>query len=185
MKRFFREEAGYTLVEILITTMILVLALGGAYSLFSGGVRSYKIGEARMDVQQNVRTAVAQVAREVKSAKQVRDMQTTIDSVLYSSANSSNLFLQMSDGSVVIYYYYAPAGSSLEQKELRRAVRNFGALSFTGVTAVAYNLSSVQFMYDKTPITASRVITIKIEGSGEDGRKYNLETKSSIRVPTT
>ncbi|MFZ5688134.1 MAG: PilW family protein [Bacillota bacterium] len=178
-----RNNHGFTLVEVLVASMILVLALSGAYSLFFSGLRSYQIGQAKIDVQQNVRVAVAQVAREVRGSSQALEMQVVIDSVLYSSANPSNIFLRKPDGSIVLYYWHAPAGSTIEERELRRAVRNAGAGSFSGFNAVAYGISGVHFSYNGVPVATSRVITIKIQGADNEGKTYELETKSSFRMP--
>jgi prepilin-type N-terminal cleavage/methylation domain-containing protein len=182
MSALKRNDQGFTLVEILVASVILVLVLGGAYSLLQSGARSWQIGQDRIDVQQNVRAAVAQVAREVRGSRRALNMSVTIGNVLYSSANPSNIFLEMPDGSVVLYYWHAPANSPMAERELRRAVRAAGTHSFSGFNAVAYGISEVRFTYDREPITASRVITIKITGADRDGRTFTLETDSWIRV---
>ncbi|MBS3977000.1 MAG: prepilin-type N-terminal cleavage/methylation domain-containing protein [Syntrophomonadaceae bacterium] len=178
-----RNDLGFTLVEVLVASVILALVLGGAYSMLQSGAVSYKIGEAKIDVQQNVRVAVAEVAREVRSSRQALEMQVVINSVLYSSANPGNIFLSKPDGSVVLYYWHFPAGSPVAERELRRAVRNPGVTTFSGFNPVAYGITGVHFAYDRVPLTASRVVTIKIQGADHEGRTYELETKSSFRLP--
>jgi prepilin-type N-terminal cleavage/methylation domain-containing protein len=177
-----RNDLGFTLVELLVASVILVLALSGAYSLLQGAARSWQIGQDRIDVQQNVRVAVDQVAREVRGSRRALDMSVTIGGVLYSSANPSNIFLEMPNGSVVLYYWHAPANSPVEERELRRAVAATATSPFSGFNAVAYGISGVHFAYNRVPITTSRVVTINIQGADRDGRTYALETDSWIRI---
>jgi len=59
---------GFTLVEILVATTILVIAMASIYVSFQGGVTAWAKGTARMEVYLNARAALDMMSREISSA---------------------------------------------------------------------------------------------------------------------
>ena len=63
-----REEKGFTLIEILISSTIFVIVLLGLYVVYETNQSTYMRGEGRADLQQNARVALDQMTRELLMA---------------------------------------------------------------------------------------------------------------------
>jgi len=63
-----RRAGGFTIVELLISSSIMVLALIGVYLAFDTTSATYSRGQGRAEVQQNGRVAMDQMARQIRMA---------------------------------------------------------------------------------------------------------------------
>lgn len=61
-------KSGFTMVEILVATTILVIAMASIYMSFRGGVTSWTKGTARMERYLNARAALDMMSREIEAA---------------------------------------------------------------------------------------------------------------------
>jgi prepilin-type N-terminal cleavage/methylation domain-containing protein len=61
-------DLGYSLPEVLIASVVLVIVLMAIYIVYDTGIQDYARGTARADVQQNVRVALDNMARELRTA---------------------------------------------------------------------------------------------------------------------
>ena len=59
---------GFTLVELMIALVVSLLALAAIYSTFRAQHRSYQIQSETADMQQNIRTAMYYMQREIRMA---------------------------------------------------------------------------------------------------------------------
>jgi len=62
-----RQEAGFTLVEILIATSILTVIVGGIYALFNTGIDTYRIGMANADVDRRTAQVLELIADDLST----------------------------------------------------------------------------------------------------------------------
>jgi prepilin-type N-terminal cleavage/methylation domain-containing protein len=67
-KRVVCEEAGFTLTEILVTTMIMLIVLFGLYSMFDMGLRVYSFGNDKVDATEKARLGMEKMEREIRAA---------------------------------------------------------------------------------------------------------------------
>jgi hypothetical protein len=67
-KRVVCEEAGFTLTEILVTTMIMIIVLFGLYSMFDMGLRVYSFGNDKVDATEKARLGMEKMEREIRAA---------------------------------------------------------------------------------------------------------------------
>jgi len=67
-KRLVCEEAGFTLTEILVTTMIMIIVLFGLYSMFDMGLRVYSFGNDKVDATEKARLGMEKMEREIRAA---------------------------------------------------------------------------------------------------------------------
>ena len=66
-----RNERGFTLAELLVAMALTGLVLAGAFALQHQGTQSYLMGASRVEVQQNARTALELMIRELRSAQAI------------------------------------------------------------------------------------------------------------------
>ncbi len=62
------RRRGFTLIEILISVTLMSLILTGAYVCFDAGIRTEKMVDARTDVFQNARVAMAMISADLRNA---------------------------------------------------------------------------------------------------------------------
>jgi prepilin-type N-terminal cleavage/methylation domain-containing protein len=71
-----REEAGYSLVELIIVMAILTVVLGAIVALFTAGINADADQNRRFQAQQDVRLAMDKLRRELHSGCTVSDPAT-------------------------------------------------------------------------------------------------------------
>lgn len=67
--RGLQAEAGFTLVELVVTTFILVILMAGLSNIFISGSRANADANARMSSQQNVRLAFDRLEYDARCAQ--------------------------------------------------------------------------------------------------------------------
>lgn len=137
------NSAGFTLIEIVMTIVLLSIISGIAAMIILQGVRSYAQESTRVDVHYQARLAMERMAREIRTA-------TTVTA----TAPSSSLVFTDVTGTIITY--------SLSGTSLRR---NADLLS-SGVTSLLfshYNNANVL-----TAVTAS-VWTIEVFVTDQQG----------------
>ena len=67
-RRVVREEAGFTLTEMLVTTMIMIIVLFGLYSIFDMGLRVFSFGNNKVDATAKARLGMEKMEREIRAA---------------------------------------------------------------------------------------------------------------------
>ena len=60
------EELGFSIVETLVATAVMLIVLYGAYMIFDTSQQNYARGLARASVQQDVRVAIERMAKELR-----------------------------------------------------------------------------------------------------------------------
>jgi prepilin-type N-terminal cleavage/methylation domain-containing protein len=63
-----REQAGFTLVELMVAMSIFLLILVGIFQVFDPSRNAYQVSERKLDVQQNARVAMDRMARQIRMA---------------------------------------------------------------------------------------------------------------------
>lgn len=71
MKKYFSNEAGITLVELIIGMALTVLLMTGIFSLLSTSLQAWQLGSRKIEVQQTARFALDSVTRELRYATNV------------------------------------------------------------------------------------------------------------------
>jgi type II secretory pathway component PulJ len=67
-RRSWREAAGFTLVEVLVSAMMLFAVLFALYAIFDVSVRSFGYGRDRLESIENARLALGKMEREIRAA---------------------------------------------------------------------------------------------------------------------
>jgi prepilin-type N-terminal cleavage/methylation domain-containing protein len=67
-RRLLREESGFTLVEVLVTMMIMLVLLSALYSIFDMGLRVFSVGNNKVEATENARLGLEKMEREIRAA---------------------------------------------------------------------------------------------------------------------
>jgi len=67
-RRSWRETAGFTLVEVLVSSMMLFAVLFALYAIFDVSVRTFGYGRDRLESVENARLALGKMEREIRAA---------------------------------------------------------------------------------------------------------------------
>jgi prepilin-type N-terminal cleavage/methylation domain-containing protein len=63
------NERGFTLAELLVASAVLGLLMLGVFTIQRQGLGAYQVGAARVEVQQNARTALETMFGEIRTAR--------------------------------------------------------------------------------------------------------------------
>lgn len=62
-------QHGFTLIEVVVASTILALLMGGLYQFMTVGFLVWERGQKEIDSQQNIRLAISQISREIRTAQ--------------------------------------------------------------------------------------------------------------------
>jgi prepilin-type N-terminal cleavage/methylation domain-containing protein len=99
--RIWRDRRGFTMTELLIALAGVGLVLSAVVSVQENGLRAYVAGSNRVEIQQNARTALDRMEREIREALAI------------TTANASSITFTAQDGVTAVTY--APNGGVLER----------------------------------------------------------------------
>mgnify|MGYP001237768679 CR=1 FL=1 len=68
-----KNTAGFTIIELIISSSVAVIILAGAYMCLSAGVNSQKVIEPRSEVLQNARVAMSMMSADLRNACPLSD----------------------------------------------------------------------------------------------------------------
>jgi len=75
-------QKGLTLIELMITLVILSIIILGLVVFFTGGVRSWITGQYQLEAQRNARQAMESMVREIRHGETV-DNSSTLTSIVF------------------------------------------------------------------------------------------------------
>jgi prepilin-type N-terminal cleavage/methylation domain-containing protein len=79
LERSGRNQRGFSLAELLVVMALTGLVLAGVFAIQQSGTSSYLMGASRVEVQQNARTALELMVRELRSAESVTTLASATD----------------------------------------------------------------------------------------------------------
>lgn len=90
IRRFLREDGGFTLVELMVTMMLMLAAMFALYSIFDMSLRVFSFGNDKTEAVENARLGLEKMERELRAAYPYnKDSDTTNDNVIYGYTPSS------------------------------------------------------------------------------------------------
>lgn len=162
------NENGFTFVEVLITTSLLLLLVIPFFSLLHSSVLHYRTTEAGVNHQQNLRIAMEAITGDLRQCKGLVSMAVT------TKLDGENLLLLTGDQETIWYY--------LSGQDLRWAKKGRADSRFYGHNPVAGGILSLNFAYNKIPFADSTQVTVMLKGQDELGRHYAISSTVLIRV---
>ncbi len=67
-RRLLREEKGFSLTEVLVTMLVMVVVLFALYSVFDMSIRVYSFGNDKTEAVENARLGLEKMEREIRGA---------------------------------------------------------------------------------------------------------------------
>lgn len=156
--RHLRDERGFTLAELMITTAVIGLIMAGIFVLQAGGEQAYLFGSNRVETQQNARVALDVITRELRSA-------TSITSL----AGATNIaFVWKDEADVTHTIQYALAGTTLNRTFDGATTPLIGGVRTLAMTYYsAYDVSTGTYT-QTTNVAQVKVIKISLQTGTEN-----------------
>lgn len=89
MSRLAKDEGGFTLVEVLVTVMIMIVVLFALYGIFDMGLRVFAFGNNKVEAVENARLGMERMEREIRAAYPVDRNADDDDRYLFFDANGA------------------------------------------------------------------------------------------------
>jgi prepilin-type N-terminal cleavage/methylation domain-containing protein len=67
-RRLAREESGFTLPEMMVTIMVMIVVLFALYSIFDMSIRVFSFGNDKVEAVENARLGLEKLEREMRAA---------------------------------------------------------------------------------------------------------------------
>jgi prepilin-type N-terminal cleavage/methylation domain-containing protein len=67
-KRFVKDERGFTLTEIMVTTMIMTVVFLALYSIFDMSLKLFSFGNSKVEATESARAGMEKMEREIRQA---------------------------------------------------------------------------------------------------------------------
>jgi len=90
---YLRGERGFTLVELMLSILLLSILFTAVWGLFGQGFILWKQGEHQIDMYESLRISLDRLGRELRYAREIK-----------SSSNDTNLYF-VNDGGTTVRYY--------------------------------------------------------------------------------
>lgn len=93
IRRFLREDGGFTLTELMVAMMLMLTAMFALYSIFDMSLRVFSFGNDKTEAVENARLGLEKMERELRAAYPYNklDSNTTNDNVIYGYTPSSTI----------------------------------------------------------------------------------------------
>ena len=129
-ERFLEEEDGFTLVEALVTMMMMVLVMLALYSIFDMSVKVFSLGNDKIKAVENARQGLEKMEREIRAAYPYPNSETPPENTLFKNWEANKItFLNKLTGDgkilcpapspkpspeceVITYSVYKPSGGN-------------------------------------------------------------------------
>ncbi|SHJ09139.1 PilW family protein [Desulfofundulus thermosubterraneus] len=150
------DRRGLTLIEVLVTAVLLSLILGAAYFVVDSTMLNWKKGDEQVDVQQNLRLAMDRLTRELRVSAGVDEI----------NPQSYIIFKSPDNAKYIKYYLYGG--------EIKRATSS-NKIIWEGDNPVAGRVQAVSFQ-GVTGLPA----TVEIKLTGTNG--FVLTSRVTVRM---
>lgn len=68
LSKVLENEGGFTLAEVLVTTMVMLLVFFALYSIFDMSIRVFTFGNGKVEATENARLGLERMEREIRAA---------------------------------------------------------------------------------------------------------------------
>jgi prepilin-type N-terminal cleavage/methylation domain-containing protein len=159
MIRHLRNQHGFSLAELLITTAIVGLVMAGIFVIQRGGQQAYLFGSNRVETQQNARVALDLMTRELRSSTSI--------TALASPADITFVWKDAADAEHTIRY--AQAGTALDRTFDGASTPLIGGIHTLVMTYYSVYDVGTSTYTQTSDVNLVKVIKISVRTNTEDG----------------
>ena len=163
-----KTQKGMSLIELMITLVILSVIILGLVVFFTGGVRSWITGQYQLEAQRNARQAMESMVREIRHGETVDD----------SSTSTSIVFNTPFDGSPDINYHL-DTGTGILYRNTNPIIDDVQSLSFTYLDNINNEIptSDLEFCNKVSKIH----IELQVDVDGDNNPDITLNSDIDLR----
>ncbi len=151
--KHLRAQGGFSLIELMIASLIGLITIAGIISVFAASGKHYKLSQAQADVQQNGQFVLRRLKRDIQRAGFNLDWDHVSPAVNWLSADSTNypanarnileLYLRNSQTNNIDRHSYFLVDDELQ---LKLSEDVFGAANHTTLE-IADNIASLKYRF--------------------------------------
>ncbi len=156
LRQLATDCRGMTLIEVLMTTVLLSVLLGAAYFLVNSTMHSWKKSEAQIAVQQDLRLVMDRLTRELRASAGIDEL----------SARSHIVFKNPDNTKYIKYF--------LDGREIKRAISS-NKIHWDGNNAAAGQIYEATFSE-----VAGLPATVEVKLTGING--FILTSRVTVRM---
>ncbi|MDK2881433.1 MAG: hypothetical protein PWQ99_1208 [Clostridia bacterium] len=164
-----RGSQGFTLIETLIALTIMAFVVGGISLLYLSGYRSYARESDRIEVQENLRIAMARMVGKIREAKPDTIIPENLDEV-----PSSHIEFTLSFSDKITCGYRLDKKEGETKGEIEEKIEGTGGYTWLPITS--------RVITDLVFTREGNSITITVEGEKGKSGKVQLSTEVNLRV---
>jgi len=100
-----KTQKGMTIIELMVTMVILSIIILGLVVFFSGGVRSWITGQYQLEAQRNARQAMESMVREIRHGEIIKKVGSTPTSIVFNTPfnGSPDIRYHLNTGTGILY----------------------------------------------------------------------------------
>ena len=87
-ERFLKEESGFTLPELMVTMLIMIIVMFALYSIFDMSIRVFSFGNRQTEAVENSRAGLERMERELRAAYPV-DRANNLDYLFFNAGDAT------------------------------------------------------------------------------------------------
>jgi Tfp pilus assembly protein PilX len=189
MRRLLREEGGFTLTEVLVTMMMMILVMFALYSVFDMSLRVFGFGNDKTEATENARLGLERMEREIRAAYPYNKAASPPDEKLFATWTAGQITFgndlngnRVVDSNEIISYYRGADPTTLirENNGTSQPVVEFvDGLNFEYLDRYGATASS-----EKNIHIVRISLTTKVDRSLADPTTQTLSTDVALRNRT-
>ena len=166
-----QHEAGFTLVEALVSMTLALFVLLGMATMYESNQSTYRQASDKVDLQQNARFALTEISRSIRMAgyfpENFNSGSNLVDGLHVGTESSAAFFGDMNDdGASEIQLFCLNNG---EVRRITTATSTAGAYTCIGGETLAENVTALDFAFfdaDGSAVPSGSATTFTLDGQG-------------------
>lgn len=187
MQKLEQISKGYTLIEVLIASAIFLVFLSAIFTLYVQAIRSYRFGQARIELIQNSRVCIDTISRELKKASFIiyPDEKTLFEEgsseIIYDSMTSREIEDETFSSTSIFGFRYNQEEKTAEwlmyHPDFDRDNPTENEIIWSKVIGREIESLNFSLKYKDNP----QLVTIKLRSARQDENTVSLLTRVFIR----
>jgi prepilin-type N-terminal cleavage/methylation domain-containing protein len=170
MSAALRDQRGFSLAELLVVSAVVGVLMAGVVTLYQQGVQAYVAGSNRVETQQNARTSMALMERELRSARSITAV-----------ASASDLTFVNQEGQTIRYHLSGTTLNRVQSGVTRVLLGGVEAVTITCYSA--FDVGTGTYTTTTTPAQV-RVLRLDIRTRTEEtaGGTYTASQHAGMQA---